>query len=286
LLHMGRTFTDKAIILRRTNFGEADRILSVLTENHGKMTVRAKGVRKITAKLAGHVELLNQSELFLASGKKFYVLAGARNINMYARVREQFGRLALACELAEIVDRNLREGVSHRDVFELLKNSLEYLDKEFAEVSPRQIRAQFLLKPYFIVNFLRCLGYEPQLKNCTRCHKAISWNGRGSRTPEGTSEVSPRQLEQGLRFSYGQGGLLCEDCLERDCDAFEISVDAVKVLRLFLAGRIEIIGRFNLTASQLQEISDVTSRLLIHRLEPPARAEKFSARMKIAGNRV
>ena len=247
---MSESFSDKAIILRRVNVGEADRILSILTESHGKISVRAKSVRKLTSKLAGAVEPFCYSELHLVQGKKYATLAGAKIINMYARAREDFEKLTLSCEFIEVVERNLHDGLAHKEVFGLLKNSLEFLD------SNNQLSIiNHKLRSYFILNFLKNLGYEPQLGICAHCHEKIE---------------AGRQL-----FSFAHGGLLCGKCDCDDFEALEISVDLVKVLRLFLSSDISIISRLKLDQVLQGELIMISNGLLSYRLEPAKKVDKF-----------
>src|ERR687885_415233 len=90
--HVYRT---EAIILRRSDFGEADRILTLYTPRYGKRRAIAKGVRKTTSRLAGHVELFTRVQLRLAEGRNLDIVTQAQIIAPYRALREDLERISL-----------------------------------------------------------------------------------------------------------------------------------------------------------------------------------------------
>lgn len=122
-----RNFKTEGIIIRRRNFRDADRILTVLTANHGKIAVRASGIRKIPSKRSAHVELLNHSVLNLYNGHAFPVLTEAQTIDSFASIKEDLHKIGLAYHLCELVDGLCAEGQENRAVFSLLRNTLTIL---------------------------------------------------------------------------------------------------------------------------------------------------------------
>ncbi|HMR73254.1 MAG TPA: DNA repair protein RecO, partial [Candidatus Saccharibacteria bacterium] len=89
----------RSIVLRRTNYGEADRILQLLTPDHGKLSVMAKGVRREKSRLAGGVELLAVSDITLVSGKSdIWTLTGAKMDTFFAHIMTDYDRLQFAYE--------------------------------------------------------------------------------------------------------------------------------------------------------------------------------------------
>lgn len=124
------TYRTEGIILKRTNFSEGDKILTVLTRPHGKIKVLAKGVRKITSRRAGSVELFNRSLLFLATGKTFDLLTEARPLATFPRLRKNLNKVAVAFYLVELTDKLLPERQENRLAFSLLLGTLERLEKE------------------------------------------------------------------------------------------------------------------------------------------------------------
>src|ERR671917_366457 len=83
-----RVYPTEAIVLRRSDFSEADRLLTLYTPRYGKRRVIAKGVRKTTSRLAGHIELFTRVQLLLAEGRNLDIVTQAQSIDGYRAFRE------------------------------------------------------------------------------------------------------------------------------------------------------------------------------------------------------
>lgn len=119
-----RNFKTEGIIIRRRNFKDADRILTVLTKDHGKIAVRASGIRRIPSRRSAHVELLNHCVLTLYNGHAFPVLTEAQTVDSFSPIKEDLEKIGLAYHLCELVDGLCPENQENRAVFQLLKNTL------------------------------------------------------------------------------------------------------------------------------------------------------------------
>lgn len=118
----------KAIVLRRTNYGEADRILQLLTPDHGKISVMAKGVRREKSKLAGAVELFAVSDISLVSGRsEIWTLTGAKMDTFFAHIMTDYERMQFAYEVIKHVSRSA-EQVSDPAYYSLLHTALASLN--------------------------------------------------------------------------------------------------------------------------------------------------------------
>lgn len=125
-----RNFKTEGIIIRRRNFKDADRILTVLTKDQGKIAVRASGIRRIPSRRSAHVELLNHAVLTLYNGHAFPVLTEAQMIDSFAGVKEDLHKIGLAYHLCELVDGLCPENQENRGVFGLVKTTLTRLSLE------------------------------------------------------------------------------------------------------------------------------------------------------------
>lgn len=122
------SFTTKAIVLRRTNYGEADRILQLLTPDHGKIGAIAKGVRRGRGKLTGGVELFAICDLTLYEGKgDLAIVTSARIDNFYGEILTDYDRLQLAYQIIKEVAR-ASEMVPEPEFYELLRQSFIFLN--------------------------------------------------------------------------------------------------------------------------------------------------------------
>lgn len=134
----------KAIVLRRTNYGEADRILQLLTPEHGKVSVIAKGARREKSKLAGGIELFALCDVTFIPGKgEMGTLTGARLDTFFAHILDTYDRLQLGYEAVKQVSK-VAETVDEPAFFELLKVVFESLND--AEIDEKVVEAWFWLQ--------------------------------------------------------------------------------------------------------------------------------------------
>lgn len=134
----------KAIVLRRTNYAEADRILQLLTPNHGKLSVIAKGVRREKSKLAGGIELFAICDVSVIPGKgDMGTLTSSRLDTFYSHIMEEYDRLQFGYEAIKQVG-NAVEAVSEPAFFELLATTFASLDN--VEVSDKITETWFWLQ--------------------------------------------------------------------------------------------------------------------------------------------
>lgn len=134
----------KAIVLRRTNYGEADRILQLLTPEHGKVSVIAKGARREKSKLAGGIELFAVCDITFLPGKgEMGTLIGARLDTFFAHILDNYERLQLGYEAIKQISR-VADTVDEPAFFELLKVTFESLND--AEINDKVVEAWFWLQ--------------------------------------------------------------------------------------------------------------------------------------------
>lgn len=122
-----RPFNTECIILRRTNYGEADRILNLITPERGKLSAIAKGVRRPKSKLAGGLELFAVCNVTLVEGRgEIAVITSARLQQFFGNILKDYDRMQCAYECVKQVNR-AAETVSEPDFYYLLRGSLEAL---------------------------------------------------------------------------------------------------------------------------------------------------------------
>ena len=132
-----RNFRTDGIIIKRRNFGEADRILTVFTKNFGKIQIKAKGVRRITSRRASHIELLNLSSISLYKGRgSLPILLEAQCVKDFFLIKEDLTRIGFSYHLCELIDGLCAENQESRSIFYLFENTLERLclEKDIAVV--------------------------------------------------------------------------------------------------------------------------------------------------------
>lgn len=143
------------IVLSRVDYGEADRIITFLTDDAGKLTLIAKGVRRSKSKLAGAVELFSVSELVYVQGRgTMGTLISARLIRHYGRIVQDVNRTMLGYELIKLLSKSI-EDAAERTYYDLLEHTLRALDAP--EVPLPLVRA------WFSAQLLRLAGHTPNL---------------------------------------------------------------------------------------------------------------------------
>lgn len=132
-----RNFRTEGIIIKRRNYGEADRILTVLTRDYGKISVKATGVRKITSRRSAHIELLNHTALHLYKKNNFVVLTEAKMLEDFSVIKRDFKKVGLAYHFCELVDSLCPENQENSNVYSLLRKTLDRLT-ESTDIMPMQ----------------------------------------------------------------------------------------------------------------------------------------------------
>jgi len=234
-----RVYQTEAIIIKRIKLGEADRILTLYTPELGKLKAVAKGTRRTQSKLGGHVELLTHSHLMLARGRNLDIITQAQTINNFLPIKDDLERISRGLYVAELVDSFTGEHIEDHRLFDLVLETLKQLSQtnDF----------EFVLR-YFELRLLDHLGYRPQLQQCTECN-------------------SPLRPETNF-FSPNHGGVLCRDCGFQEPAACPLSLNALKVLRLWqdcdyaTARRVKISPEL---ASELEQVMREHIKYLLER---------------------
>jgi DNA repair protein RecO (recombination protein O) len=261
-----RSYPIEAIVLKRTDIGEADRILTLFTPNKGKMRAVAKGTRRPISKKAGHLELLNRSQLQLALGRNLDIVTQAEGRENFLHLRSELWHMTCGFYLAEMVDRFVEDSTPHLDIYALLLEALRYLNADAsalqqqrtqnAELQSEQVdeygHTRLLLR-YFELHLLSAIGYEPSLQNCAHC----------------ANELRPE--ENGFRASLG--GALCPQCSrfwER-----RLSLNALKVLRFLQRRKWIEASHLRLDTKLQAELEAVMHDLLRFHLEKDLKSWSF-----------
>jgi DNA repair protein RecO (recombination protein O) len=255
-----RLYRVEAIILKRSDFGEADRILTLCTPDRGKWRAIAKGARKPTSRKSGHIELFTHSMLLLAKGRHLDVVTQADTLDAFMAIRSDLEKLGYAYYLAELVDKFSEEESENRPLFDLLLHALKWLGD--AQADPG------VLARYFELHLLQHVGYRPQLFQCVNC---------------GT-ELAPAENF----FSAEAGGVIDPACMQgpRDRlaghgrDAQAISLNGLKVLRFLQTREYETVRSLRLSPDVYAEVENLTHNYIAHHLERNLKSVEFLHQLK------
>lgn len=217
-----RSYKTTGIILRRTNYAEADRIITFITPEHGKVEAIARGVRKQGAKLASHLELFSESELMLVVGKNLDVLTSARALHSYDQLATSYEALRRAFLLCEMLSK-LTDKHTSPEMYQLLKECLKALNEG---IVPE------LVELYFKLRLLDMLGYRPNLEQCMQSKQ----------------EIDERKK---YRFSSEAGGLVEQDL--GNPSQPKITQDHIKLWRLTLQHPLSKLAKIGGTAQAAEQ---------------------------------
>lgn len=158
------TYKTSGLVLRRHNLGEADRIVTFITPDRGKLKAVARGVRRIGSRQAGHLELFSEVELMLAEGRNLDIITSARLRHYPELISQDYDRLRGGFIFASLLDR-LIESDRGQGIYQLALAGFGELERSGAN---DQIELWFKLR------LLELLGYRPNLGRCQRCSRPIA----------------------------------------------------------------------------------------------------------------
>jgi DNA repair protein RecO (recombination protein O) len=148
-------YTTEGIILKRTDFGEADSLFTVYTRDFGKIRARAQGIRKENAKLKGHLEPFSLSLIAFVNGKNGFRITGASLLQYFPNIHGDFERLRAASYIANLLDTHCLEGEKDEGLWELLHLGFKALEeKDFGTAGLKDFLGSFGGE------FLSRLGYR------------------------------------------------------------------------------------------------------------------------------
>jgi DNA repair protein RecO (recombination protein O) len=179
-------YKEQGIVLRSVKLGEADKIVTILTQGSGKVRSVAKGIRRTQSKFGARLEPFTHVSLLMYRGRNLDTVTQAEIISPFLRVRRDFDLIAAAETMLEAVDRVAEEHERNVPLFLLTLKGLRALEE-----GPRDSAA---VAESFLLKLLSLSGFHPALSGCASC---------GSPGPLGW-------------FSAGQGGAVCADCVEQD----------------------------------------------------------------------
>jgi len=125
-----KSYSLQGIIIKRADFGEADKIITLFSSDRGKFSLMARGIRKLTSKRAGSMELFNRVKVSAVSGRgQLDTLTEVQLLESYSDWKKQLGRVNIAYQLCEVVDKLLPDHQPHPRVYEILSLSLSQINR-------------------------------------------------------------------------------------------------------------------------------------------------------------
>lgn len=237
----------RGIVLREVNYKEADKILTVLTEE-GKCTVKARGCRRKNSPLAAASQLLTYSEMTLFEYRDHLQMNEAASLEQFWNCKQDVELLALGSYFAEVAEAVAEEGRPDEGLLPLLLNSLYALS---ALKKPQR-----LVKAAYELRLLAIAGYAPALDGCWICG---------------------REEPQQARLALNDGVLRCAACRtgEESGIALPVSPATLKAMRYLVACSAKRLFSFSVDEETLKQLGEVCEAYLMAQLERGFRTLDF-----------
>lgn len=244
----------QGLVLREVNYKESDKLLTVLTAEGGKRTVKARGCRRKNSPLAASAQLLVYSEMTLFEYRDYFTLNEAESIRQFWKVRSDLELLALGSYFAEVMEAVAVEGRPDPAALSLILNSLHALD--------RMNKPQALVKAAYELRLMCLEGYAPLLDACVQC---------GAPEPEQPC------------LSLSQGVLHCAHCsLEGGHrDSLPLTPGVLAAMRYIAEGDPKRLFSFSITPGDLACLAGVCQAFLLAQLERGFHTLDYYQRLKV-----
>lgn len=230
--------TIQGIVLRVTDYNDRDALLTLLTRQHGKLTVKARGLRRKNSPLIAPCQLLAYGEFTVFEYRGQYTVNEAHSIELFTALRRDLTKLSLGTYFAQVAEVLSQEDYPSPELQSLLLNCLFALSN--LSLPEKQIKAVFELRA-------SCLsGYTPDLFGCHIC---------GNQKPE--------------RFDLSAGQLECRNCRSGDSNGIRmpVTVSVLEAMRYICLCDPKRLFSFRLSPETLDKLSALTEAFLTTQLE-------------------
>ena len=228
----------KGLVIRVTPYNDTDALLSVLTPEHGRLTVKARGLRRKNSPLIAPCQLLSYAEFTLFEYRNMYTINEAHAIELFSSLRKDLQKLSLGSYFAQAAETLSQEDLPNPELLSLVLNCLFGLSK--LNLPETMVKSVFELRS-------ACLsGYTPDLYGCYRC---------GCNDPD--------------RFDISEGWLECAACRDPASTGLRMPVTPgiLDAMRYICSCDSKKLFSFSASAETLEALSYITESYLSTQLE-------------------
>ena len=236
----------QGIVLKHTNLGEADRILTILTKHKGKIKAVAKNCRKPKSNLLACGEVFTLGEFVLYKGANLYQITSGETIETNYNIRKDLLRLSHGVYFAELVDAVSDEDINSELLFMLFARTLYHLAAGKIPVG--------ILNIAFQLKIMDLSGYKPNLNRCVSCRKtADSYEA----------------------FSIDYGGVVCANCAKADIQVVKISKGTLDTIKFLLETKISGLNNIKMDNTIYNEINNIMRKFVGRHLDRSFKSMSF-----------
>jgi DNA repair protein RecO (recombination protein O) len=219
------------------DFKETDKLVTVFSEDQGKLRAIAKGVKKPNSSLRACVQPFCCSQLFFNGGKELEVITQGRLLDFYGNCRQDINMTLYIMYMMELLDKSLMDKVPLPALFTTAIEVLEFFNNKGFNI---------LAIRYFEMMLLINLGYQPVVDRCVSC-------GRKEITAAG--------------FDLSAGGMLCRQCLHDTGHFIQMNGETIALAKLLAAGRLTAITRVKVSPPALHQLEIFLEKYMEYHLE-------------------
>lgn len=216
----------EGIVIRTNNYGESNKIVTIYSRENGKLGVMARGAKKTNSRLSSVSQLFTYGYFLFQKSSGLGTLQQAETITSMRHIREDLFKTAYATYVVELIDKGTEERKPNPFLFEMLFQTLTYINEEY---DPDIVTHIFEMK------MLPVLGLYPSLDKCAVCG----------------------ETEGEFSFSFKENGIICHRCLGNDPYHYKVSPQTIKLLRLFYHFDMNRLGKISLKDSTKEELKKI-----------------------------
>ncbi|NLI60239.1 MAG: DNA repair protein RecO [Clostridiales bacterium] len=240
-----RHLPTQGVVLRYTNFREADRMITLLSPELGKISVLARGCRKQKSRFLSATELFAYGDYVLYRKGDFHIMTQANVRDSFYEIRNDFNKLVYSSYILDLTDEVASPGQEDYHLFYLLLQILSYLC--YSDLCPKDITHVFEVK------LMAHLGYRPVLDSCMNC-------GSNSKS---------------YHFDVREGGLICDDCHNMVKRGYTIQMGTIRTIEHILDMDIKRLNILKIPAPIKEELDRILEAYVEERLEKRLKTRQF-----------
>lgn len=223
----------KGIVIREINTGEADKIITVLTAEEGKISIAAKNARRPKSSLSAGTQLLCFSDYMLFKGKELYNMSCCEVLEPNYEIRNDIVKLTYCSHILELIQDNVQEGEPSQRILQLLLNTLYVIAKTDKSLE--------LVTRVFELRLMALLGYEPHVACCINCNKTEDEN---------------------MYFDLDNSGLVCGECVNPGGRVISLQPGTVKALKYIMYINPQKLFSFSLSIESIHELGILSKKYI------------------------
>lgn len=217
----------RGVVIKAVNLGEADKIITLFSKEHGKIQAIAKGARRTRSKLIAGTQLFCYGDFLLFKGRTWYYVNQVDMINSFYKLRNDLERLSCSTYIIQLTSEVVQPEQPSQEIFNLIVEAL----KMFVESKGS---SQLLLRAVEL-KIMDLAGFRPVLNRCVNCGK-------------------PGDVHC---FSPASGGVVCNDCKRIDICCYSISPTTLELMKAMLRWNLTKISCIRIDVSILKEIENI-----------------------------